>query len=73
MIIAHRVPSSLTSKERLSSIATLLALGYLRLISRKESLKELDVPAKVEAPCDHPVNCMEKGDEALSPVEQEVA
>ena len=73
MIITHRDPASLNSKERLSAIATLLARGYLRLISSKESGNELDVPVEVEAPCDHPVNSMEKGNGALSPVGQEVA
>ena len=73
MIIMHRDPASLTSQERLSAIATLLARGYLRMVSSKESRNELDVLADVEAPCGHTVNSGEMGNGTLSPVEQEVA
>ena len=56
MIITPRDPASITGEERLSEIAAILAGGYMRMISRKESRKELDESAKDEAPCDHVVN-----------------
>jgi hypothetical protein len=53
MIINDRAPSEMTSEERLSELASILAKGFLRLIS---SQKELDVPIEDEAPCDLVVN-----------------
>ena len=56
MIINTRAPSEMAGEERLSEIAAILARGYMRMISRKESRKELDVPAESEASYDHVVN-----------------
>ena len=49
-------PSVMSTQEHLSEIATLLARGYLRLISQKESQKGLDVSAETSAQCDTVVN-----------------
>ncbi len=65
MIIKNRDPSSMSSKERLSEIAMLLAQAYIRLLFREESQNTLDDSTESEAPCDRLVN----GNEAVPVVE----
>ena len=56
MIISPRDPSSMTSEDSLSEIAAILARGYLRLISSKESQNTLDDRPESSAPCGSTVN-----------------
>jgi len=46
----------MTWEERLTEIAAIMARGYLRLISAKESEKGLDVLKRSEAPCGREVD-----------------
>jgi hypothetical protein len=46
----------MTGEERLSELAAILALGYIRLLSRNESQNELDDGPESCAPCGSMVN-----------------
>ena len=56
MIIDRRDPATMSAQERLFEIAAILARGYLRLLSRKESRKGLDEDAESSAHCNKAVN-----------------
>jgi hypothetical protein len=51
-MISTRNPKDMTPTDRLHEIGQILVRGYLRLISLKESGKELDFQPPDEAPCD---------------------
>ena len=51
-ITQRRDPDTMPENARLAEVATILAQGFLRLLtSRKESQKELDVLRPPTAPC----------------------
>ena len=73
MIITTQDPAVMSEQERLSEIATILAEGYLRHLSRKENPNILDDQPENSAPCDHLVNAVEMDPDPLSEHEMEVA